>query len=253
MNASPEPVALHPAARELPLEKITPRQEALPGLLLACIKRVRSWRVPPNWSRFDWFQEVEGVEAIAAWQAECDYDATSGIQFAAFIYQRIMARALARYRQEWTYALHFVPEDSDGDMAIRRDCVECAPAASPSNCGAVSAYEELRELVAALAEPDRELVALLFWEGNTEAQIARKLKINQSTVSRRKNAVFKRLSGLLNAEKKAIGSRIKRDVSCNMLGKGDLQDGSLMTTSSMIGKCSYPALKEVDNNDVTSD
>jgi RNA polymerase sigma factor (sigma-70 family) len=208
MKASPE-LTLHRAAPELPLEKITPRQEALTRLFQACIKRVRSWRVPPNWSRFDWFEEVESVEAIAAWQADCDYDASRGIQFAAFIYQRIMARALARYRQEWTYALHFVPEDGDGDMSIRRDSVESTPAASASNFSSVLAYEELRELVAALAEPDRELIALLFWEGNTEAQIARKLKINQSTVSRRKTAVFERLSGLLNAEEEPIESRIK--------------------------------------------
>jgi RNA polymerase sigma factor (sigma-70 family) len=176
--------------------------EALKSLLEACGRRIRSWRVPPNWSPRDWFEEVEGVEAIAAWQAECDYDAASGIRFAAFIYQRIMSRALTRYRQEWIYALRFVSDASDDDMSLRGQSVESAPTPAASSLDCVVAHKELRELVAALEQPDRELIGLLFWEDNTEAEIARKLRINQSTVNRRKAAVFKRLSGLLNAEKK---------------------------------------------------
>jgi len=190
------------AQHEVQSAYATRRQEALQPLLQACIRRVRSWRVPPNWSPPDWFEEVEGIEAIAAWQAECEYDATSGIHFAAFIYQRIMARALTRYRQEWIYALHFVSNDNDRNKSLRSDSIRSAPVPPGSCLDSLPAYEELRELVATLAEPDRELIALLFWEGNTEAQIARRLRINQSTVSRRKAAVFKRLSWLLNAEKK---------------------------------------------------
>jgi RNA polymerase sigma factor (sigma-70 family) len=217
MKASPAPIARRRAACAFPSGCGTPRQQALGPLLQACARRVRSWRVPPNWSRLDWFEEVEGIEAIAAWQAEREYDATSGIQFAAFIYQRIMARALTRYRQEWIYALHFVPDDKDGNMSLRGDSVEAAPAPPASRLDSLPAHEELRELVATLAEPDRELITLLFWEGNTEAQIAQKLRINQSTVSRRKAGVFKQLFGLLNAEKKerfAHKTRCQPQYSC---------------------------------------
>ena len=201
MNTSRDPIALPQTACEFLSGSRPPGPEALKSLLQACVRRIRSWRVPPNWSARDWFEEVEGVGAIAAWQAERDYDAASGIQFAAFIYQRIMARALTRYRQEWIYALHFVSDDNDGDTSLRGHSVEYTPApASSLDC--VLAHKELRELVAALSEPERELIGLLFWEDNTEAEIARKLRINQSTVNRRKAAAFKRLSGLLSAEKK---------------------------------------------------
>jgi DNA-directed RNA polymerase specialized sigma24 family protein len=223
MNASPDAIARHPAAYPFPPGSSTPRQEALKSLLQACVRRVRSWRVPPNWSPLDWFEEVEGIEAIAAWQAECKYDATSGIQFAAFIYQRIMACALTRYRQEWIYALHFVSGENGGNMSLCGDSGGSPPAPPVSCPDCLPAHEELRELVATLAEPDRELITLLFWEGNTEAQIALKLRINQSTVSRRKAAVCKRLFGLLNAEKKRAVLRINRDASCNMVGKRNLK------------------------------
>lgn len=82
--------------------------DALKPVLQSCQRRIRSWRVPPNWSPRDWFEEIEAVQAIAAWQASRAYDPSRGINYAAFVYQKVMACALTRYRQEWTYALRVV-------------------------------------------------------------------------------------------------------------------------------------------------
>src|SRR6266404_8116348 len=92
-------------------------QDTYESILRACLARLRSWAVPPNWSRSDWYQEIEQVAAIAAWQAARDYDPSFGCVIAGFIYNRIMARARSRYRQEWAYGLRFVPdaEEEEGD------------------------------------------------------------------------------------------------------------------------------------------
>src|SRR5205809_8003929 len=75
--------------------------ESLGSAVQSGFKRIRSWRVPPNWSRSDWFEELAAVGTAAAWQALCDFDPDRGVPLAGFGYSRIMSRCLALYRKEW--------------------------------------------------------------------------------------------------------------------------------------------------------
>jgi hypothetical protein len=68
-----------------------------------------------RWS--DWFEEIEATQAIAAWQVGRAYDPSSGLQYEVFVYQEVMAPVLARYRQEWTYALRVISTD---------ECTSCS-------------------------------------------------------------------------------------------------------------------------------
>src|SRR5579871_2071177 len=79
-------------------------------VLGCCLKRLNSWRIPPNWSASDWLKEIKAIGTAAAWQAEGEFDPSRGVPVAAFLYQRILARVFTRYRQEWAYALHLAPE-----------------------------------------------------------------------------------------------------------------------------------------------
>jgi len=85
-----------------------PTADPLKPLLRSYRRPVRSWRVQPNWLPSDWFEEIEATQAIAAWQVSCTYDPSSGLPCEVFVYQKVMARVLARYRQEWTgFTRHF--------------------------------------------------------------------------------------------------------------------------------------------------
>src|SRR5213080_2181247 len=86
--------------------------EPLGSAMQSGFKRIRSWRVPPNWSRCDWFDELAAVGTAAAWQAVCDFDPARGVPLAGFGYCRMITRCLSRYRKEWRYALHLVANDS---------------------------------------------------------------------------------------------------------------------------------------------
>src|SRR5438034_830697 len=79
--------------------------ETLGSAVQSGLKRTRSWRVPPNWSRGDWFEELASVATAAAWQALCDFDPDRGVPLAGFGYCRIISGCLAHYRKEWRYAL----------------------------------------------------------------------------------------------------------------------------------------------------
>src|SRR5438105_9769607 len=73
---------------------------------------MKGTQVPPNLSRREWIEELEAVGAPAAWQAVRDFDPEQGVPLAGFGYCRVMTRCLARYRREWSYALHFSSSDS---------------------------------------------------------------------------------------------------------------------------------------------
>jgi hypothetical protein len=86
-----------------------PTADPLKPLLQSYRRRVRLWRVQRNWLPSDWFEEIEATQAIAAWQAGRAYDPSSGLQYEVFVYQEVMARALARYqpRMDVCFTRHF--------------------------------------------------------------------------------------------------------------------------------------------------
>ena len=91
---------------------LSERDENLGTAVQFGFKRIRSWRVPPNWSNCDWFEELTAVGMAAAWQAVCEFDLERGVPLAGFAYCRMMTRCLARYRKEWRYVLHVAASDS---------------------------------------------------------------------------------------------------------------------------------------------
>ena len=94
------------------LDSLSGLNESLGSVVQTGFKRIRSWRVPPNWSRDDWLEELAAVATAAAWQALCDFDPDRGVPLAGFGYCRIISRCLARYRKEWRYALRIDASDS---------------------------------------------------------------------------------------------------------------------------------------------
>jgi hypothetical protein len=68
--------------------------ETLRSAVRPGFKRIRSWRVPPNWSPSDWFEEMAAVGTAAAWQAVCEFDPARGVPLAGFGCCRIISRCL---------------------------------------------------------------------------------------------------------------------------------------------------------------
>jgi DNA-directed RNA polymerase specialized sigma24 family protein len=164
--------------------------ETLGSAVQSGLKRTRSWRVPPNWSRDDWFEELAAVGTAAVWQAVCEFDPARGIPLAGFGYGRIITRCLTRYRKEWRYALHLVGSDSceKETTTFKRSELNASFSAKlnethPSN-------DDLRGVIGALPAEQRSLIEQLFWEERTETELANTMNTNQSTINRRKRAIL---------------------------------------------------------------
>ena len=179
-------------------------------VLIRCFQRVRTWRLPPNWSALDWLGEVKEVVCVAAMEAEADFDSARGIPYCAFLYRRVMARVLTRYRQEWNYGMRFLSECT-GSCACEEaepDAVEGRSSGSWWTAGEVSCaseretlLEELAEAVASLSEPGRRLIAILFWEERTECEAAREFGVSQPAICKRLHTVLDALRHRVNVRK----------------------------------------------------
>jgi RNA polymerase sigma factor (sigma-70 family) len=143
-------------------------------------RQIDTWRVPPNWSRRDWLDEMKAEVIAAAWEAELEFDPTRGVPLEAFVHWRVWARARTRYRREWTYVLHcgFHLEDNDCDDAT-------ANGFSP-----VEVSESLRHALDRLPEHQRELIVSIFWEEKTEVEIARMHSLSQQAISKQKQHIL---------------------------------------------------------------
>ena len=172
-------------------------EAALP-VLMRCFQRIRTWRLPPNWSASDWFEEVKEVLCVAAIEADADFDPARGVSVGAFLYHRAMSRVLTRYRQEWNYGTRFVSEcagrcadadeahNSQASSGRTDDPFLCAPEPDKP-------LEELTEALASMSAPSRRLIELLFWEERTESEAAREFGISQPAICKRLQAVLSAL------------------------------------------------------------
>ncbi len=153
-------------------------------------KRIRSWHVPPNWSRGEWFEEVTAVGTAAAWQAVCEFDSELGVPLAGFGYCRMMTRCLARYRKEWRYALHLVDSDSCEKQTTTFKHPDLAASSAAKADGTYCSHDHLYGTVRALPSKQCRLIDQLFWQERTETEVAAAMNINQSTINRRKQAIL---------------------------------------------------------------
>ena len=154
--------------------------------------RASSWRTPPHWSRRDWLDEVRAILRSGAVCARLKYDEERGVPLRAHIYMRSVAAVWGRYRQEWSYYLHSVPESS----------TRAEPIATPfAEANGNEALDHLLgQALNQLSVEDQLLMHRLFWDNADQRRVAAKLQISQQCVSRRKTRVLRQLRRLLSGQ-----------------------------------------------------
>jgi len=147
-----------------------------------CRRRIHSWRVPTRWNPLDWWEEARAEVALAACAATLDFDPTRGVPRDAFLYQRILAGVWTRYRQEWAYGRHLRAPRPPEEWPTQGD-------SSPPHLETAEAARFLGRL----SQRDRWFIRQLFWNGKTEADVAKNLGVSQQAVCERKIHILRSL------------------------------------------------------------
>ncbi len=161
-------------------------QESLPdwpATWSAYVRRAHNWKVPPRWGPRDWWEELDAEALAAAYAAVRAYHDSRGLTRSSYVFHRMVATTMTRFRREWAYGLSFLRSPSEEPMVISDD-------------DRVVALEEGQQLCAALGrlkDSDRRLIERLFWEGCSEAEIATDSGISQQATSKRKLRVLRQL------------------------------------------------------------
>ena len=154
------------------------------------LRRICSWRIPPNWNKADWFEEICAVAMAAACEAELSFDRSRGISLVVFVRSRVLARTLTRYRQEWKFAHRCVGQKlEEGNGDITAGTLDYIIGANHEPY----AHDAVLEALARLNERQRFVIEQLFWLERTEVEIGLKLGISQRSVSKRKLAALRAL------------------------------------------------------------
>jgi len=157
-------------------------------LLKNSLRRILRWHIPPRWADQDWHDEIHSEIVLAALQAYKDFDASRGVPWEAFLRQRVLHTALARYRREWTYSLRISGESqSDLHVGPKR------PRSSELT------RKKLLSAVQRLPIRDVTLIESLFWGSKTESEMARRLGISQQAVNKRKRTILRQLERVLDS------------------------------------------------------
>jgi RNA polymerase sigma factor (sigma-70 family) len=165
-----------------------PDPDAWPNLWARCWARIRSWKVPPRWSLAEWRDEARAQGALAACEALRDFDPARGVPRSAFLYQKVIAAAWTRYRQEWSFGRR------------SRDLAPIDDRAEPESARLdPETIERLASALDQLPEVDRRLIVHLFWDRRTEDELAERLGMTRQGVNMRKLRVLSKLRSLVGS------------------------------------------------------
>jgi RNA polymerase sigma factor (sigma-70 family) len=171
-------------------------EEESDGCIRACLRRLRRRPIPPNWSTHDWEQEVYQIAALAIVEVQGDPDEAGAEDLNLVFLSRVSADVRTRHRREWLFG-------------TRLQCMGFPYEAPSTNCAGTDAdfleptieskhfHQELREGISNLPEAYLQVISLLFFKGLTEAEVAKMLCLNQSTINRRKRAALSNLRSCL--------------------------------------------------------
>ncbi len=159
-----------------------------------CWQRAKKWKAPPHWGWAQWQEELLAYTHAAALAAYAAYDPSQDVPLEAFLFVRVMGALRHYWRKEWQEARHRVsplPKDEEES--------------DPWEFALLTLQQEEREwqhafvrwAVSQLGARERWVIERLFWDGWTEAEIARALSISQQMVSKIRKRALQRLKELL--------------------------------------------------------
>jgi len=171
-----------------PLTRLRPSDHEITlGSLARAFFRAQSWPQPANYARKDWTDHLRQVGVCAAVQAVERHEHCAAVPLGAYLYQQVIGTVWTEYRREWRYSKRYrsLPDELS---AVESEISEAQTNLPPryADISWMAQDSESTQAVDDLAEPHRRLLIRLFWHGESEAEVAKELKLSQTGIHRRK-------------------------------------------------------------------
>ena len=180
------------------MEELSPKVQKA---VQVALHQARQWRRPPHWDGYEWQKELDAIAQAATFEACFYFDEQRGMTLETFVFWQVLTALRDFHRREWAYFAfhceHLTKASDEGEVGEGNESAEVCEGVVTKGLE----QEWRRYLICwaleRLSERERQVLERLYWDGYTEAEVAKELVISQQAVSKIKRKAIQKLRELL--------------------------------------------------------
>jgi RNA polymerase sigma factor (sigma-70 family) len=180
------------------MEELSPKVQKA---VQVALHQARQWRCPIHWDGKEWQKELDAIAQAAAFEACFYFDEQRGITLEIFVFWQVLTALRDFHRREWAYFAfhcgHLTKVSDEGEAGEGDESAEVCEEVATEGLEREWRRYLIFWALERLSERERQVLERLYWDGYTEAEVAKELGISQQAVSKIKRKAIQKLRELL--------------------------------------------------------
>jgi RNA polymerase sigma factor (sigma-70 family) len=180
------------------MEELSPKVQKA---VQVALHQARQWRCPIHWDGKEWQKELDAIAQAAAFEACFYFDEQRGITLEIFVFWQVLTALRDFHRREWAYFAfhcgHLTKASDEGEVGEGNESAEVCEEVATEGLEREWRRYLIFWALERLSERERQVLERLYWDGYTEAEVAKELGISQQAVSKIKRKAIQKLRELL--------------------------------------------------------
>jgi len=180
------------------MEELSPKVQKA---VQVALHQARQWRCPIHWDGKEWQKELDAIAQAAAFEACFYFDEQRGITLEIFVFWQVLTALRDFHRREWAYFAfhcgHLTKASDEGEVGEGNESAEVCEEVATEGLEQEWRRYLIFWALERLSERERQVLERLYWDGYTEAEVAKELGISQQAVSKIKRKAIQKLRELL--------------------------------------------------------
>jgi RNA polymerase sigma factor (sigma-70 family) len=180
------------------MEELSPKVQKA---VQVALHQARQWRCPIHWDGKEWQKELDAIAQAAAFEACFYFDEQRGMTLETFVFWQVLTALRDFHRREWAYFAfhcgHLTKASDEGEVGEGNESAEVCEEVATEGLEQEWRRYLIFWALERLSERERQVLERLYWDGYTEAEVAKELGISQQAVSKIKRKAIQKLRELL--------------------------------------------------------
>jgi RNA polymerase sigma factor (sigma-70 family) len=180
------------------MEELSPKVQKA---VQVALHQARQWRCPLHWDGNEWQKELDAIAQAAAFEACFYFDEQRGMTLETFVFWQVLTALRDFHRREWAYFAfhcgHLTKASDEGEVGEGNESAEVCEEVATEGLEQEWRRYLIFWALERLSERERQVLERLYWDGYTEAEVAKELGISQQAVSKIKRKAIQKLRELL--------------------------------------------------------